>query len=72
MILVRPNRTGCIELRTYAGKVNFVRLRTELSRYKDGLSPLRWGEWLPTDDNAHGWKRYISRRYSLQVVLFVM
>jgi hypothetical protein len=72
MILVRPSRTGGIELRTYAGKVNYVRLRAELSKYKNELAPMRWGVWLPTNDNKDGWKDYISRRYALELKLFVL
>jgi hypothetical protein len=70
LLLVRPAHGRIIEVRYYAYRGSYARIREALRRRRAAFGPIRWGRQLPAKDLRNDWRRYIARQCRLELQLF--
>ena len=70
LLLIRPARTGVVEIRPYAYRVLYRNLRAKLVAHRKEFGRMHWRRQLPMLKKRGGWKSLISRNCRVELDLF--
>lgn len=70
LLMVRSTTRGQIELRHYADRSQYARLKRTLRASKKFVGKLRWGRQLPKHEDESGWLSFIDPGVREEIIVF--